>query len=222
MRPGHSGEVLAEVVDVGDAAAVAGFVAQVEAAFGGVDVCVMNAGGPPAKGFLATTAEEWAKAVDLNLMSAVWLARAVLPGMRRCGWGRLVTITSVAVRQPVAQLVYSNAVRAGVVGLVKSLSNEFGRDGITVNNVAPGYTATNRLRELAAKRAGAERTGAQQTGPEGATTEAYLARLGEETAMGRVGTPEEVADAIVWLASERAGYITGQTLLVDGGLYRGV
>jgi 3-oxoacyl-[acyl-carrier protein] reductase len=112
----------------------------------------------------------------------------------------------------VYDLVYSNAVRAGVLGLVKSLSNEFGEDGITVNNVGPGYTATERLKELAAKRARAA----------GVSDSEYMERFGTETALGRVGEPEEVADAIVWLASERASYITGQTLLIDGGLYKGL
>jgi 3-oxoacyl-[acyl-carrier protein] reductase len=108
--------------------------------------------------------------------------------------------------------VYSNAVRAGVLGLVKSLSNEFGKDGITVNNVAPGYTVTERLKDLAAKRAKEA----------GVSDSEYLKSMGAEAALGRVGQPEEIADAIVWLASDRASYITGQTLLVDGGLYKGL
>jgi 3-oxoacyl-[acyl-carrier protein] reductase len=162
--------------------------------------------------FLETTAGEWQRAVELNLMSIVHFARAVLPYMQRNKWGRIVTITSVSVRQPVYDLVYSNTVRAGAMGLVKSLSNEFGKDGITVNNVAPGFTATERLKELAAKRAGAA----------GVNENDYLERMGADAALGRVGKPEEVADAIVWLASERASYITGQTLLVDGGLYKGL
>src|SRR5581483_6118802 len=118
----------------------------------GADVCVTNAGGPPAKGFLATTYEEWRRAIELNLMSTIYFAREVIPYMQRNRWGRIIAITSVAVRQPVPDLVYSNAVRAGVVGLVKSLSNEFGKDGILVNNVAPGYTLTDRLKELAGVR----------------------------------------------------------------------
>jgi len=176
------------------------------------DVCVTNAGGPPAKMFLETTGEEWQRAVEMNLMSIVHFARAVVPHMQQKRWGRIVTITSVTVRQPVYDLVYSNAVRAGVLGLVKSLSNEFGKDGITVNNVAPGYTATERLRDLVSKRANGL----------GMSESDYFKQLGAEAALGRVGEPEEVADAIVWLASERASYITGQTLLVDGGLYKGL
>ena len=212
IRARHGVEVFEEPLDVTDAGAVQGFVDQVAERFGGVDVCVTNAGGPPAKMFLETTGEEWQRAVELNLMSIVHFARAVVPYMQRKSWGRIVTITSVSVRQPLYDLVYSNTVRAGVLGLVKSLSNEFGKDGITVNNVAPGYTATERLKELAAKRA-------KELGLDDSD---YLESMGAEAALGRVGRPEEVADAIVWLASERASYITGQTLLVDGGLYKGL
>ena len=153
IRSRYSAVVIAEPLDVTDAAAVKEFVAHVAHEFNGLDVCVTNAGGPPPRMFLSTTTEEWHRAVELNFMSVVYFARAVLPHMQRKRWGRLVTLTSVSVRQPVPELIYSNAVRSGVLGLVKSLSNEFGRDGITVNNVAPGYTATERLKELARVRA---------------------------------------------------------------------
>ena len=212
IRNTYSAEVLAEPLDVTDDSAVRQFVAHVATQFGGVDVCVTNAGGPPPKMFLSTTTEEWHRALDLNFMSAIYFAHAVIPLMQKNRWGRLVTLTSVSVRQPVSDLVYSNSVRTGVLGLVKSLSNEFGRDGITVNNVAPGYTATERLRNLIRKRAAET----------GVSEEAYRATLGGQAALGRLGLAEEVADAIVWLASERASYITGQTLLVDGGLYKGL
>jgi 3-oxoacyl-[acyl-carrier protein] reductase len=212
IRERYSAKVLAEPLDVTDAAAVEEFVKHVAQEFGGVDVCVTNAGGPPAKMFLATTNEEWHRAVELNFMSAIHFARAVLPWMQKNRWGRLVTITSVTVRQPVPDLIYSNAVRAGVLGLVKSLSNEFGKDGITINNVAPGYTATERLKQLIAKR----------SHDLGISPAEFESRLVGETPLNRVAQPEEVADAIVWLASERASYITGQTLLVDGGAFKGL
>jgi len=212
IREIYSAEVMAEAVDVTDAGAVNKFIQNVAAKFGGVDVCVTNAGGPPAKMFLSTTTEEWQRAVELNFMSIVHFARAVIPWMQRRQWGRIVTITSVSVRQPVGDLIYSNAVRAGVLGLVKSLSNEFGKDGITVNNVGPGYTATGRLQQLVQKRSSDLKM----------SEEEYLDRLGAEAALKRVGQPDEVADAIVWLASERASFITGQTLLVDGGLFKGI
>jgi 3-oxoacyl-[acyl-carrier protein] reductase len=212
LRSLAQSEVIAEAVDVTEEAAVLRFVEQVEQQFGGVDICVTNAGGPPARMFLDTTTAEWQRAFELNLLSTVAFCRAVLPGMQKRRWGRLVTITSVSVRQPVGDLIYSNTVRAGVLGLLKSLSNEFGKDGITVNNVAPGYTLTERLRELIAARAKAV----------GMTEDAYMAGMVASASLRRAGTAKEVADAIVFLASDRASYITGQTLLVDGGLYSGL
>jgi 3-oxoacyl-[acyl-carrier protein] reductase len=175
-------------------------------------VCVPNAGGPPAREFLETSDRDWDDAFALNFRSAVAFARAVLPHMQRQQWGRIVTISSVTVRQPLPQLVLSNAVRAGILGLIRSLANDFGPYGITVNNVAPGYTATDRLKELAAHRSASTRK-----------TQAEIEKVWvEQIPLGRLGKPEELADAIVWLASERASYITGQTILVDGGLYKGL
>jgi 3-oxoacyl-[acyl-carrier protein] reductase len=208
----YSAEVFTQALDVTDAQAVHHFVDAVVSKFGGVDICVTNAGGPPAKGFLAASLEEWRKAVDVNFLSAVYFAREVIPHMQRKHWGRIITITSITTKQPVADLVLSNAVRAAVVGLVKSLANEFGKDGILVNNVGPGYTATDRLKELAKARSVASGKSEKEIS-EGWSADAPLKRLGE---------PREVADAIVWLASERASYVTGQTVLVDGGLYKGL
>ena len=205
-------EVYAEPLDVTDAPAVQRFVEQVAKRFGRIDVCVTNAGGPPAKNFLSLAADEWRKAVDLNFLSVVYLAKAVIPHMQRHRWGRIVTITSLSVKQPVPELIMSNSVRSAVVGLVKSLSNEFGKDGILVNNVAPGYTATERLQELAGVRALAA----------GTSEEEIYNRWAAEIPARRLGKPEEIADLIVWLSSERASYITGQTVLADGGMYRGV
>jgi 3-oxoacyl-[acyl-carrier protein] reductase len=205
-------EVFAQALDVTDSEAVHRFVDAVVLKFGGVDVCVTNAGGPPAKGFLAASVEEWQKAVDANFLSTVYFAREVIPHMQRKHWGRIITITSITTKQPVPDLVLSNAVRAAVVGLVKSLANEFGKDGILVNNVGPGYTATDRLKELAKARSAASGKSEKEIS-EGWSADTPLKRLGE---------PREVADAIVWLASERASYVTGQTVLVDGGLYKGL
>jgi 3-oxoacyl-[acyl-carrier protein] reductase len=212
IRRQHKADVLAESFDVTDPVAVTRFVAAVVAKFGSVDICVTNAGGPPAKGFLAASLEDWQKAVDANFLSNVYFAREVIPHMQRKRWGRIITITSITTKQPVTDLVLSNAVRAAVVGLVKSLANEFGKDGILVNNVGPGFTATDRLKELAKARSSAT----------GKPEQEFLDGWAAEAPVKRLGEPRELADTIVWLASERASYITGQTVLVDGGMYKGL
>jgi 3-oxoacyl-[acyl-carrier protein] reductase len=212
VRESSGVEVYTEAFDVTDPAAVHGFVEQVAKKFGGVDICVTNAGGPPAKGFLAASIEDWRKALDANFLSTVYFAREVIPYMQRKGWGRIITITSITTKQPVADLVLSNAVRTAVVGLVKSLANEFGKDGILINNVGPGYTATDRLKQLAKARSTAS----------GQAEKDIFDGWAAEAPLKRVGEPSEIADAIVWLASERASYVTGQTILVDGGIYKGL
>ncbi|MCU1300276.1 MAG: 3-oxoacyl-ACP reductase [Candidatus Sulfotelmatobacter sp.] len=212
IRKQYSVEVLAEAFDVTDAGAVSRFIAAVVKKFGSVDICVTNAGGPPAKGFLSATLEEWQRAVELNFLSTVYFTREVIPHMQRKHWGRIITLTSITTKQPVTDLVLSNAVRAAVVGLVKSLANEFGKDGILVNNVGPGFTATDRLKELASARAAAS----------GQSEKEIFDAWAADAPVKRLGEPREVAETIVWLASERASYITGQTLLVDGGMYKGL
>jgi 3-oxoacyl-[acyl-carrier protein] reductase len=212
IRKQHNIEVFTDVFDVGDPVAVARFVAAVAARFGSVDICVTNAGGPPAKGFLAATLDDWQRAIDLNFLSTVYFAREVIPHMQRNCWGRIITITSITTKQPVADLVLSNAVRAAVVGLVKSLANEFGKDGILVNNVGPGFTATDRLKELAKARSAAS----------GQDEKQILDAWAADAPLKRLGEPRELAETVVWLASERASYVTGQTVLVDGGMYKGL
>jgi 3-oxoacyl-[acyl-carrier protein] reductase len=183
------------------------FVAEVSKRFGRVDICVTNAGGPPSKKFLDTSNEEWRTAVDMNLMSAVYFAREVLPKMRERHWGRLITITSMTVKQPVDGLILSNSVRAAVAGLARTLANEFGGDGITVNNVCPGYTQTGRLESLADK----------QAAETGLSREKIFERMSAQIPVGRIGRPEEFAALVAFLASERASYINGTTMAVDGG-----
>ncbi len=212
IRKQHGAEVLTEAFDVTDSTAVTRFVAAVVAKFGSVDICVTNAGGPPAKGFLAASLEDWQKAIDANFLSTVYFAREVIPHMQRKRWGRIIAITSITTKQPVTDLVLSNAVRAAVVGLVKSLANEFGKDGILVNNVGPGFTATDRLKELAKARSAST----------GKPEQEFLDGWAAEAPLKRLGEPRELAETIVWLASERASYITGQTVLVDGGMYKGL
>jgi 3-oxoacyl-[acyl-carrier protein] reductase len=212
IRKQADAEIFTQALNVTDAVAVHNFVEAVANKFGGVDICVTNAGGPPAKTFLAASIEEWRKAIDANFLSTVYFAREVIPHMQRKRWGRIITLTSISTKQPVPDLVLSNAVRAGVVGLVKSLANEFGKDGILVNNVGPGYTATDRLKELARARSASQNK----------SQEEIFAAWAGDSALKRIAEPKEVADAIVWLASERASYITGQTILVDGGAYKGL
>ncbi len=212
IREQTGAEVFAQALDVTNSDAVRDFVEAVVQKFGGIDICVTNAGGPPAKGFLAASIEEWRRAIDANFLSTVYFAREVIPHMQRKRWGRIITLTSISTKQPVPDLVLSNAVRAAVVGVVKSLANEFGKDGILVNNVGPGYTATDRLKELARSRSSAQ----------GKSEAEIFAAWASDTALRRIAEPKEVADAIVWLASERASYVTGQTILVDGGAYKGL
>jgi 3-oxoacyl-[acyl-carrier protein] reductase len=212
IRKQRNVEVFAEAFDVADASAVSHFVAAIVRQFGRVDICVTNAGGPPAKGFLAASLEDWQRAIEFNFLSTVYFAREVIPHMQRKRWGRIITITSITTKQPVADLVLSNAVRAAVVGLVKSLANEFGKDGILVNNVGPGFTATDRLKDLAKARSATS----------GKTEQEIFGAWAADAPLKRLGEPREVAETIVWLASERASYVTGQTVLVDGGMYKGL
>ncbi len=197
---------------VTDASRVSAFVDAVEKKFGRVDICVTNAGGPPSKTFLDISLEDWRAAVDLTLMSAVNFAREVLPRMRKNKWGRLVTITSMSVKQPVDGLLLSNSIRAGVAGLARTLANEFGPYGITVNNVCPGYTLTERLDELA-----------QQMGAKaGLPREKIFERWTSQIPLGRLARPEEFAAVVAFLVSERASYVNGVTIAVDGGWVRGL
>jgi 3-oxoacyl-[acyl-carrier protein] reductase len=205
-------EVFHQALDVTNAQRVRGFVEAVEKKFGRVDICVTNAGGPPAKKFLDITIEEWRTAVELTLMSSVYFAREVLPRMRRNRWGRLITITSVSVKQPIDGLLLSNSVRAGVAGLAKTLANEFGADGITVNNVCPGYTLTERLDELAEK----------QARMAGVTREDIFKDWSSQIPIGRLARPEEFSALVAFLASERASSINGTTIAVDGGWVKGL
>lgn len=204
--------ILTAQVDVTDEEQVRSFVAQVRQELGAVDICVTNAGGPPAKTFEATTVADWRAAIDLNFMSTLFFAREVLPEMKRRGWGRLLTITSVSVKEPIDGLVLSNAVRAAVAGLVKSLANEYGPHNVLVNNVCPGYTKTDRLAGLAQALAAAG----------GAPVEDIEKRWTSRVPLGRLGTPEEFANVVAFLASERASYVNGESIAVDGGYVRGI
>jgi 3-oxoacyl-[acyl-carrier protein] reductase len=212
MEKAGGGEVFWRAMDVTKEEAVCGFVAEVEKRFGRIDICVTNAGGPPSKKFLDITVEEWRAAVDLTLMSAVYFAREVLPRMQKNRWGRFLTITSVSVKQPIDGLLLSNSLRAAVTGLAKTLANEFGASGITVNNVCPGYTRTARLDDLGSKLAQAT----------GRTLDDVIRGWSSEVPIGRIARPDEFAALVAFLASERASSISGTTIPVDGGWIRGL
>jgi 3-oxoacyl-[acyl-carrier protein] reductase len=207
IRAATGAAVIPVVADVARAADVERLVAQAAAGLGGIDILVTNTGGPKSGPFESISDDDWIAAIDAIVMSAVRLSRAVIPHMRERGGGRIIHVTSVSVKQPIDGLVLSNALRAAVTGLSRTLANELARDRILVNCVAPGYTATDRvahLNEAAAKR-------------EGVAPQDVQARLERQIPLGRLGTPEEFGATVAFLASPAASYITGTTLQVDGG-----
>ncbi len=201
------GRVLALPGDLTDPAHVERLLAAAKDELGSVDVLVTNTGGPPAGPFEAHSPEDWDQAVRQNLFSVINLVRGVLPSMREKGWGRVINITSIAVKQPSDNLILSNAVRAAVTGFARTLATETAADGITVNNVMPGFTRTDRLTQLAQKRSEIK----------GVDPDEIWAGWHREIPMGRVGEPKELAALIAFLASEQASYITAQSIAVDGG-----
>lgn len=203
-------EVIAIPADVTDLDDIGRLVDRTREALGPIAVLVTNAGGPPPGPFETHDAEAWDRATKLTLRSVVELCRAVLPKMRAAGWGRILNVTSIAVKEPVDNLMLSNSLRAAVTGFARTLANEVAKDGITVNNLMPGYTRTDRLEQLA--HAIAER--------DGITVDEAFGRWEAQTPMGRVGEPAEFAALAAFLASGRASYITGASIAVDGGCVR--
>ena len=210
IRQRTGAEVLPVTADVTRPEDVERFVNAAVERWGTVHIAVANAGGPPAKEFSAITPADWEQAVALNLMSAVHLAQAVLPRMRAQKWGRLLFLTSVAVKQPIEGLLLSNAVRSGVTGLAKSLANECAPDNVLVNTVCPGYTRTERLNELIDA----------LVQKKGVSREEVVLGWTTQIPLGRLGEPKEVAALFTFLASERASFITGTSIAVDGGWVR--
>jgi 3-oxoacyl-[acyl-carrier protein] reductase len=208
IRAKTRAEVLAVPADVTKKDDVTALVDRAVKTFGHVDILVANAGGPPRGFFEDMTDEQWQGAFDVSLLSVVRLVRGVLPSMKARRWGRILTIQSVSVKQPIPELLLSNAVRPGVAGMMKTLAGQLGKDGITVNTVCPGKIMTDRF------------LGGQKIS--GLSREDYLARAVEDVPVRRIGTPEEFANVIVFLASERASYVTGVAVQVDGGLVRGL
>lgn len=190
------------VIDMADRDGPAAAVARAEAALGPIDVLVANAGGPPPGRFLDADDEGWDIAVQQNLLGTVRLIRAAIPGMRERGWGRIITITSTSVREVIDGLALSNATRAGVAGVVRTLAREVARDGVTVNDVLPGPILTDRMRQLLSAE------------PD---LDAAIAARGAKNPTGRVGDPAEVGDLVAFLASDRAAFITGASMMIDGG-----
>jgi 3-oxoacyl-[acyl-carrier protein] reductase len=203
---------LAFVADVAVPGECQAFVEAAAGEFGRLDILVTNTGGPKPGGFDAVSDADWEQAYRLTLANVVQLVRAAAPHMKRNRWGRIVNITSLSAKQPVDGLVLSNAFRPAIAGLAKTLANELGRDGILVNNVCPGYTRTDRLEELAQVRARAA----------GSTPERILAEMAQALPVGRVAEPAELAAVVAFLCSERASYVTGATIPVDGGAVRGL
>jgi 3-oxoacyl-[acyl-carrier protein] reductase len=203
-------EVHAVVADVSTQGGTDTVAAEALARFGRVDVLVTNAGGPPPGPFEAHGWDAWERAVQLTLRSAVELTRLVLPGMKDRRWGRIINVTSIAVKQPVDGLMLSNSIRAAVTGFARTLATEVAPFGITVNNILPGYTRTDRVEEL--NRATADR--------EGVPVEEVQRRIESQIPMRRLGEPREFAALAAFLASERASYVTGQSMAVDGGWIR--
>lgn len=207
IRDATGVRVLARVADVSRKEHIDALIAAVQAEYGRIDILVSNSGGPPPGRFLELDDGAWQKAVDLLLMSAVRLARGVLPGMQERGWGRILFITSGSVKQPIQNLILSNSVRAAVTGMAKTLAGEVGRHGITVNCLAPGRIDTERVRSLD------ENTAARM----GRTPAEVRAALEAAIPLGRYGHVNEFGRVAAFLCSEAASYITGSTVVVDGG-----
>ena len=205
-------QVLALQADLSESTAADMLVEATIKRFGRIDILITNAGGPPPGQFLDLTLKDWETAVRLTLMSAVRLCYAAVPVMKEQGEGAILAMTSVTVKQPLPNLVLSNSLRLSIIGLIKTLADELAPFGIRVNGICPGWTHTDRVDQLLHDRAKRKIT----------TPEEEAAKIAIDIPIGRMGTPEEFAAAAVFLVSSAASYITGVSLLVDGGMYRGV
>jgi 3-oxoacyl-[acyl-carrier protein] reductase len=209
---GTDSGVLACVADLTRGTDITKLVGTAVERFGRVDILINNAGGPPVGTFQDLDDAVWEKGVDLTLFSAIRCIRAVLPHMVRQRWGRIVNITSIAARQPINDLIISSTLRPGILGLTKVLANHYAKDGVLFNSVTPGFILTDRQKEISAARA-AKR---------GIPVEQYIAELSRDVPVQRLGRPDELANVIVFLASECASYVTGAAIGVDGGLSKGL
>ena len=208
IRQATGARVQAVAADVHQEADLHNLVDICVAQFGGLEIAVHNAGGPPSGSFDKIIIEDWYHAFDLNLMSFVRLVHSVVPSMKQAGYGRILAITSSSIKQPIPNLVLSNAMRTGVLGVAKTLSKELAADNILVNVIAPGRLATERVDELDQARAASS----------GQSFESVRQAALEAIPLGRLGDPEELANLVTFLASEAASYITGTAIQVDGGM----
>lgn len=204
-------EVLALKVDLSHENDIKMLVTETYDTFGRIDILVNNTGGPPSKYFLATSEEDWRHVFNQLFMSVVFACREVAPYMKKRRWGRIINMNSIAAKQPVENLILSNSLRAGIIALTKTLSNEFAEHNILVNSVCPGYTLTDRVEGLA--RAESQRTGKAM--------KKIIVDWAKEIPLRRLAQPKEIADLVVFLASERASFITGATYQIDGGWIKG-
>ncbi len=177
-----------------------------------VHILINNAGGPPFGYFEDFNSNDWQKALELNLLSVVNLTKEAIPYMKKQQWGRIINITSIAVKQPIDGLILSNTARTGVIGFAKTLSNEYGKYNILINNVCPGRIMTDRITELAEKRAKEIKK----------SVKSVIKSMESDIPVGRIGTPRELASMVAFLSSEKASYITGNTIQLDGGLNKGL
>lgn len=205
-------QVVPVALDVSQASACRRLIDVAKSAFGGLDILVNNAGGPPPGFFMDFSDEQWAAGFETNFMSAVRLVRLAIPIMQQRGGGRVVNIVSLSVKQPIENLVISNSIRASVIGLMKTLSQQFGADGITFNNVLPGTILTDRVRQ----------TSGAQAEREGISVDEVIERGGKAVPMGRIGQPDDLGALVTFLASSHAQWITGTSIQVDGGAYKGL
>jgi 3-oxoacyl-[acyl-carrier protein] reductase len=204
--------VVPVAADVSNAQDIVRFVQTAVREFKKVDILVNNAGGPPTGHILSLPDEEWSRGVQLTLMSVIRMVREVIPHMQKQRWGRIISIVSIAAKQPINELLISSTLRPGILGLTKVLANQYAADNITVNTVCPGLILTKRQEELSVSRAADRKM----------TLERYLEESARTIPAGRLGRPEEIGDVVTFLASEQASYINGANLLVDGGSARGI
>lgn len=204
-------EVLSMVVDVENREQIDNFMNMVQQKWGKIDILVTNAGGPPPKVFEETNDEEWEKYFRITLMSVIWAIKNALPVMKEQRWGRIINITSIAVKEPIVSLIYSNSLRSAVIGLAKTITREVGKYGITIHNVAPGFHKTAGLERIVNRRV-----------EKGERADDIYREWEESIPLNRIGDPKDLAGLITFLASDQASYMSGNTIQVDGGKFSGL